>query len=61
MHLSGGKRPAPAVDSGLQGSLQLQVIANEAIGFLRAMTRGVVVDEETLALNVIEELGPTGD
>jgi trimethylamine---corrinoid protein Co-methyltransferase len=25
------------------------------------MTRGVVVDDETLALDVIEELGPTGD
>jgi trimethylamine--corrinoid protein Co-methyltransferase len=49
------------MDSGLQGSLQLQVMANDTIGFLRAATRGVVVDEETLALDVIEELGPTGD
>ena len=49
------------MDSGLQGSLQLQVIADDTLGFLRAMTRGVVVDEETLALDAIEELGPTGD
>jgi trimethylamine--corrinoid protein Co-methyltransferase len=49
------------MDSGLQGSLQVQVIANDTIGFLRAATRGVPVDEETLALDVIEELGPTGD
>jgi trimethylamine--corrinoid protein Co-methyltransferase len=49
------------MDSGLQGSLQLQVIANDTIGFLRAATAGVVVDEETLALDVVEELGPTGD
>ncbi|MFC2046601.1 trimethylamine methyltransferase family protein, partial [Chloroflexota bacterium] len=49
------------MDSGLQGSLQVQVIANDTIGFLRAATRGVVVDDETLALDVIEELGPTGD
>ena len=48
------------MDSGLQGSLQLQVIANETIGFMRAATRGVVVDDETLALDVIDELGPTG-
>ncbi|HSO18115.1 MAG TPA: trimethylamine methyltransferase family protein [Desulfosarcina sp.] len=48
------------MDSGLQGSLQLQVMANETIGFLRAATRGVVVDEETLALDAIEEVGPTG-
>jgi trimethylamine--corrinoid protein Co-methyltransferase len=49
------------MDAGLQGSLQLQVLANDTIGFLRAATRGVVVDEETLALDVVEELGPTGD
>ena len=49
------------MDAGLQGSLQLQVIANETIGFLRAATRGVVVDDETLALDVIDELGPTGN
>lgn len=48
------------MDSGLQGSLQLLVIANETLGFLRAMTRGVVVDDDTLALDVIDELGPTG-
>ena len=49
------------MDSGLQGSLQLQVIADDTIGWLRAATRGVPVDEETLALDVVEELGPTGD
>ncbi len=49
------------MDSGLQGSLQLLVMANEFIGFLRASTRGVPVDEEALALDVVEELGPTGD
>jgi trimethylamine--corrinoid protein Co-methyltransferase len=49
------------MDAGLQGSLQLQVIANDTLGFLRAATRGVTVDEETLALDVVEELGPTGN
>jgi trimethylamine--corrinoid protein Co-methyltransferase len=48
------------MDAGLQGSLQLQVIANDTLGFLRAATRGVTVDDETLALDVVEELGPTG-
>lgn len=48
------------MDSGIQGSLQLQVMANETIGFLRAATRGVVVDDETLALEAIHEVGPTG-
>jgi trimethylamine--corrinoid protein Co-methyltransferase len=49
------------MDSGLQASLQLQVIASDFIGFLRAATAGVLVDDETLALEVIEELGPQGD
>ncbi len=49
------------MDSGMQGSLQLQVIANETIGFLRAATKGVEVTDETLALDVVDELGPTGN
>jgi len=48
------------MDAGMQGSLQLIAIANDTLGFLRAATAGVVVDDETLALDVIEELGPTG-
>ncbi len=48
------------MDAGLQGSMQLMAICNEILGFLRATTAGVVVDEETLALDVVEELGPTG-
>jgi trimethylamine--corrinoid protein Co-methyltransferase len=48
------------MDAGLQGSLQLQAMCNDTIGFLRAATRGVMVDDETLALDVIDELGPTG-
>ena len=48
------------MDSGLQGSLQLQVMCNDTIGFLRAATAGVLVNDETLALDVIDELGPTG-
>ena len=49
------------MDSGLQNSLQIAVMANEYIGFLRAATRGVTVDDKTLALDVVAELGPTGD
>ena len=49
------------MDAGLQGSMQLIAIANDQLGFLRAATAGVVVDDETLALDVIEELGPTGN
>jgi trimethylamine--corrinoid protein Co-methyltransferase len=49
------------MDAGLQGSLQLIAISNDLLGWIRAATRGVVVDEETLALDVVEELGPEGD
>ena len=49
------------MDSGLQGSLQLLVMCNDTIGFLRAATAGVLVNDETLALDVIDELGPTGN
>ena len=49
------------MDSGLQGSLQLIAIASDLVGWIRAATRGVLVDEETLALDVIDELGPTGN
>ncbi|MGB9640725.1 MAG: trimethylamine methyltransferase family protein [Anaerolineales bacterium] len=48
------------MDAGLQGSLQLIAMCNEFLGFLRAATKGVVVNDETLAIDVIEELGPTG-
>jgi trimethylamine--corrinoid protein Co-methyltransferase len=49
------------MDSGLQASLQLMAICADFIGFLEAATAGVTVSDETLALDVIEELGPTGD
>jgi trimethylamine--corrinoid protein Co-methyltransferase len=49
------------MDAGLQASLQMLVMANATIGFLRAATRGVPVDDETLALDVIDEMGPTGN
>lgn len=49
------------MDSGMQGSLQLIAICNDILGFLRAATAGIVVNDETLALDVIEEMGPTGN
>jgi trimethylamine---corrinoid protein Co-methyltransferase len=49
------------MDAGLQGSLQMIVIGNEILGFLRAATAGVPVNDETLAIDVIEEMGPTGN
>jgi len=49
------------MDAGMQGSLQLLVIDDDLIGWIRAATNTVDVNEETLALGVVEQLGPTGD
>lgn len=49
------------MDAGMQGSLPLMAIADDLLGWIRAATRGVPVTEETLALEVVEELGPEGD
>lgn len=49
------------MDAGLQGSLQVIAMADDLLGFLRASTAGVVVNDETLALDVVAELGPSGD
>ena len=48
------------MDAGLQGSLVLIALCNDYLGFIRSMTRGVEVNDDTLALDVVEELGPTG-
>ena len=49
------------MDSGLMASLQIAVMANEYIGFIRAANKGVEVNDETLALDVTAEMGPTGN
>lgn len=62
-HLNGANivHDSGFMDAGMQGSLQLMVFANDLIGFIRAATKPVVVNEETLALDLIEELGPEGN
>ncbi|MBN1992050.1 MAG: trimethylamine methyltransferase family protein [Anaerolineae bacterium] len=49
------------MDAGAQGSLVLITIVNDQLGFLRASTAGVPVNNETLALDVVEELGAKGN
>jgi trimethylamine--corrinoid protein Co-methyltransferase len=49
------------MDAGMQGSLQLIALTNDLIAFIRAATKPVLVNEETLALDLIHELGPEGD
>lgn len=49
------------MDAGMQGSLQLMAIDDDMIGFIRAATAPVEVTPETLAIDVMEELGPDGN
>jgi trimethylamine--corrinoid protein Co-methyltransferase len=62
-HLSGAHliHDCGFMDAGMQGSLQLLAIDNELIAWIRAATSPVPVNESTLALEVIEQLGPTGN
>ncbi|SKC35861.1 trimethylamine methyltransferase family protein [Maledivibacter halophilus] len=48
------------LNSGLCGSLEGVVMGDEIIGMVRSIMRGVRVDDESLALDVIEKVGPGG-
>jgi len=49
------------LDFGRTGSLEMIVIVDEMIEMIRRMKKGIVVDDETAALNVIREVGPHGE
>lgn len=48
------------VESGMSGSLEQVVLADEIIGMARRIVAGVEVNKETLAVDVIDEVGPGG-
>ncbi|MCD6271427.1 MAG: trimethylamine methyltransferase family protein, partial [Deltaproteobacteria bacterium] len=48
------------LESGLSGSLSQLVICNEILSWLEAFMKGIEINEETLALDVIDEIGPDG-
>ena len=48
------------LETGLTGSLAQLAICDEVLGWLEHFTRGVVIDDETLALDLIDEVGPDG-
>ena len=48
------------LESGLLGSLELLVICDEIIGWIKRFVEGFKVDEKTLALDVIDKVGPDG-
>lgn len=49
------------LDSYNTASYEQLIIDNEIIGYIKRIMRGVTVDEETLAYDVIEEVGPQGN
>lgn len=49
------------MESGTCTSLQSLVIADEIIGQVKRLVRGIEVNEKTLALDVIAKVGPGGD
>jgi trimethylamine--corrinoid protein Co-methyltransferase len=49
------------IESGLTCSPEMVVLGDEIIGFVRRLMGGVPLTPETLALHVIDEIGPGGD
>jgi len=49
------------LESGLCNSLEQLVICDELIHYVKRFMQGLEVSEETLALDVIDEIGPHGD
>ena len=49
------------LESGLTGSLPHLVICHEIIGWLKAYMKGLEINDETLALDLIDEVAPDGN
>jgi trimethylamine--corrinoid protein Co-methyltransferase len=49
------------IESGLTCSLEMMVVSDEVIGFVRRLLERVRIDSETLALDTIHEVGPKAD
>ncbi len=47
-------------ESGLTGSILQATMMDEAIGYARRISRGIEVNEDTLAVDVIHNVGPNG-
>jgi trimethylamine--corrinoid protein Co-methyltransferase len=48
------------IESGLTASLEMMVVCDEIISFVRRLMRGIELTPETLALEVIDQVGPGG-
>lgn len=49
------------LESGLTGSPEMMVLTDEIISMTRRFTQGVRIDEEALAVDVVDEVGPGGE
>jgi trimethylamine--corrinoid protein Co-methyltransferase len=49
------------LESGKCSSLEMMAVCDEVIGYIRRYAGGIEVNEETLAVDLIAELGPEGD
>ncbi|OIO92199.1 MAG: hypothetical protein AUK03_10005 [Anaerolineae bacterium CG2_30_64_16] len=49
------------LDGGMCNSIEQVVICDELINYVKRFMQGLVIDEETLALDVIDQVGPDGD
>jgi trimethylamine--corrinoid protein Co-methyltransferase len=48
------------LDSGLTSCMELMVASNEVVSMLKRILRGIPVDDTTMALDVMEEVGSGG-
>jgi trimethylamine--corrinoid protein Co-methyltransferase len=61
--LSGGNlvHDVGLIDAGLAHSLAMVVLTDELVGITRRIERGIEITKETLAIDVIREVGPQGN
>jgi len=61
--LSGGNlvHDVGYINNGLTTSFEQLVVSNEVIGMVRRITGGFEINEETLALDLIDKVGPGGE
>ena len=48
------------LDSGMVGSLEMLVMTDEILGMVKRLLKGIRVDDETIARDVIHQVGPGG-
>ncbi len=49
------------LETAMSGSLEVLYFANDVVGYLDHIIGGIEINEETLALDVIDEVGPEGN